>query len=300
VIFEQLECFLVVAKLGTVSRAAEAMFLTQPSLTERLKALENEVGDQLFVRTKWGMRLTEAGREFLPYAERCVTSLENGKQRLRKLQEGIGGQLKLGALPRVSTYALPEFLEEFASAHPDVLLLVQTGHSQDILEMVLTEEVHLGLARPMSHPEVENLPLYDEELVLVVNPQHRFAQQDCVSLGDVAREQLILFDRASSNYELTKALFRNSGVREPRTIELDNLEAAKRMVEHHLGVSFIPRQAVLRAVAAGRLCVIGVNDSPELRRSISAMRRVDVPLTGAAAAFLELANRMIQTPGARA
>ena len=299
-IFEQLECFLVVAKLGTVSRAAEAMFLTQPSLTARLKALENEVGDQLFVRTKSGMRLTEAGREFLPYAERCVTSLENGKQRLRELQEGIGGQLKLGALPRVSTYALPEFLEEFASAHPDVLLSVQTGHSQDILEMVLTEEVHLGLARPMSHPEVENLPLYDEELVLVVNPQHRFAQRDCVSLDDVAREQLILFDRASSNYELTKALFRNSGVREPRTIELDNLEAAKRMVEHHLGVSFIPRQAVLRAVAARRLCVIGVNDSPELRRSISAMRRVDVPLTGAAAAFLELANRMIQTPGARA
>ena len=294
-IFRQLECFLAVARLGSMSRAAEQMFLTQPSLTARLKGLEDQVGDQLFVRTKWGMRLTEAGRVFLPYAERSVASIENGKQRVRELREGISGQLRLGALPRVSTYALPDFLERFASAHPRVSISVRTGHSRDILEMVLREEVQVGLARSLGHSEVESVPLYEEDLVLVVDTQHRLAYEDRVDLEEIGREHLILFDRASSNYELTKSLFRDAGIEEPRIIELDNIEAAKRMVEHRLGVSFMPRQAVIRAVAAGRLCVVGVNEGPDLRRSIVALRRRDVPVTGAVASFLRMAVHMSES-----
>lgn len=294
-LFRQVECFLMVAKLGSMSRAAEEMFLTQPSLTARLKALEHELGEQLFVRTRSGMRLTEAGRQFLPYAERCVTSIENGKQYLKELREGTEGQLRIGALPRVSTYTLPTFLEEFALDHPRVTLSVKTGHSMDVLDMVLAEEVQLGLARSMTHPEIEDSPLYEEELVLTVNPQHDFAQRACIDLEELGQEQLILFDRSSSNYELTKSLFRDADVREPRIIELDNIESAKRMVEHRLGVSFLPRPAVLRAVSAGRLCTVEVGNSPKLQRSIVALRRKDVPLMGAAAAFLELASGMSQT-----
>lgn len=159
-----------------MGRAAEEMFLAQPSLTARIKALEREVGVDLSVRTKSGMRLTEEGREFLPYAERCVSVFESGKQHLNEMKEGKKGHLKLGVLPRVGTYMLPTFLEEFSSIHPDIFFSVLTGHSQYILDMVLVEEVHVGLARPMSHPELENTLLYEEELVLVVNPKHRFVR----------------------------------------------------------------------------------------------------------------------------
>lgn len=298
-LYGQVECFLVVAKLGSMSRAAEEMFLTQPSLTARIAALEKEVGAQLFVRTKQGMQLTEAGREFIPYAERCVGSIEAGKQHLKEIQEGTEGHLKLGALPRVSTYTLPTLLEEFARAHPRILVSVSTGHSKDILDMVLTEEAQIGIARAISHPEIENTPLYEEELVLTVNPKHRFAERETVDLSELEDEQLILFDRASGNYELTKSLFREAGVQEPRIMELDNIEATKRMVEHHLGIAFLPRQATLRPVAAGRLCVISVaevEDGLKLERSIVALRRKDMPPSGAQAAFLELASRMTQTP----
>lgn len=291
-LYGQVECFLVVAKLGSMSRAAEEMFLTQPSLTARIAALEKEIGAQLFVRTKQGMRLTEAGREFMPYAERCVGSIESGKQRLNEIQEGTEGHLKLGALPRVSTYTLPTLLEEFARTHPRVRVSIATGHSKDVLDMVITEEVQLGIARAMTHPDVENIPLYEEKLVLAVNPQHRFAERGSVTLSELRDEQLILFDRASGNYELTKSLFRNTGIPEPRIMELDNIEAAKRMVEHHLGIAFLPRQATQRAVAAGRLCLLAVaevEDGLQLERSIVAMRRKDVPLSGAQEALLELA-----------
>src|SRR3712207_5685798 len=255
-LFRQIECFLAVARLGNVSRAAEEMYLTQPTLTARIKALEDEVGDQLFVRTSRGMRLTEAGRELVPFAERCLGALDEGKQRLRELRGASGGRLGLGTSPGVSTYALPAILERFTAAHPRVAVSVRTGHSEDILEMVLKEGVHLGIAREVSHPGVESMALYEDELVLVVDPQHRFTEKGAAEISEVGREQLIMFDSSSSYYELTQSLFRNAGIREFSAIELDNIEAAKRMVEHRLGVAFLPRTAVVRSVAAGHLSLI--------------------------------------------
>ncbi|MDQ5813351.1 MAG: LysR family transcriptional regulator, partial [Actinomycetota bacterium] len=255
-LFRQMECFLAVARLGNVSRAAEEMYLTQPTLTARLKGLEEDLGDQLFVRTSRGMRLTEAGKEFVPYAERCLASLEEGRQRLRELRGATGGRLALGTSPGVSTYALPAILERFTAAHPRVSVSVRTGHSENILEMVLKEEVHLGLAREIDHPEVESMALYEDELVLVVDPQHRFTEKGTAEISEVGQEQLIMFDSSSSYYELTQSLFRNAGIREFSAIELDNIEAAKRMVEHRLGVAFLPRTAVVRSVAAGHLSLV--------------------------------------------
>ena len=295
-LLKQIECFLTVAKLGNLSRAANEMFLTQPTLTARLKALEEDVGNQLFIRTKGGMKLTEAGNSFLPYAERCVESIENGKQHLKELREGTAGHLKIGALPRVSTYTLPGLLGRFTAEYPGVLVSVRTGHSADIMDMVLREEVQLGLGRTLDHPDIESTPLYDEDLVLVVNPEHPFASKETVNIKDVSGENLILFDRASAAYELTKLLFRSSGLQEPRTMELDNIEAAKRMVEHRLGVAFLPKRAVTRAVAANRLRQVYVDDLPyeiqEAHRSVAALHRRDVPLTGTALKFLNMALEM--------
>ena len=201
----------------------------------------------------------------------------------------------MGASPGVSTYALPAILERFTVAHPRVAVSLRTGHSRDILEMVLKEEVQLGLARDMNHPEVESLPLYEDELVLVVSPEHRFTEKGSAEISEVGREQLILFDQSSSYYELTQSLMRSAGIREYNAIELDNIEAAKRMVEHRLGVAFLPRTAVVRSVAAGHLSLIEVEDSPEIQRPIVALRRRDVPLTGTVQAFLEVASSMGET-----
>ncbi|MDP9409540.1 MAG: LysR family transcriptional regulator [Actinomycetota bacterium] len=291
-LFGQLECFLAVARLGNLSRAAEEMFLTQPTLTARLKALEEEVGDRLFVRTSRGMRLTDAGRELVPYAERALGSFEEGKRRLEELRGASGGRLLIGASPGVGTYALPGLLERFAAAYPRVSVSVRTGHSEEILEMTLKEEVQLGLTRAMRHPEIESLRLYDDELVLVVDPGHRFTRKGSAELAEIGEEQIIFFDHDSSYFEQTHALFRNAGFRELRTMEVDNIEAAKRMVEHRLGVAFLPRTAIVRSVAAGNLVLIPVSENPEMTRTIVALKRRDTPASGPVAAFLEVASTL--------
>src|SRR5918992_392117 len=176
----QIEAFLEVARRQNLSRAAEALFVSQPTLTARLQSLETSLGEQLFVRTRRGMRLTEAGEAFLPYAE-----------------------------------------------HPGVRLAVKTGTSEEILQMVLHDQVQLGIMRSLVHAEIESIPLYTDALVLIAGPGHRLAGPAMggqARLADLAGQVLVLFGRSSSFLEFTTATFRQAGVLPRSVLELDNLE----------------------------------------------------------------------------
>src|SRR5580765_4572748 len=182
----QVEGFLEVARRGSVSRAAEALFVTQPTLTARLHSLERELGAPLFVRTPHGMRLTDAGRAWVPYAERALRALVDGRDVLEQVKTASAGHLMIGAAPAVSTYILPELLEKFVADHPRVEVSVRTGHSEDSVDLVLSDEVQIGLGRAIRHPELELRPFHTEELVLVCAPDHPFTQRDDVPMADVA------------------------------------------------------------------------------------------------------------------
>jgi DNA-binding transcriptional LysR family regulator len=288
-----IEGFLEVARFGSVSRAAEALYVTQPTLTARLHALERELGERLFVRGRQGMRLTDAGRAFLPYAERAVRALRDGRRAIDEVGTAAAGQLLLATAPAVSTYILPSVLEEFVADHPRVEVVVRTGHSEDVLQMVLRDEVQVGLGRALRHPEVVLQPFYEEVLVLVVAPDHPFARGADVSITEVATEQLILFDRTSSYYEITQAAFLDAGVALRGVMELDNIEAAKKMVQRGLGVSLLPRTAIALEVEAGTLARVELRDAAPMRRQIVAMRRRDAgEPSGLVSAFLGLLRHL--------
>lgn len=285
----QIEGFLEVARRGNVSRAAEAMFVTQPTLTARIHSLERELGEPLFARTRRGMRLTDAGRAFLPYAERAVRAVRDGRQALIDARSASAGRLVLGAAPAVSTYVLPAILQRFAGAYPRVEVAVRTGHSEDVLQMLLREEVQLGLVRALRHPDIESIPLYEDPVVLVVPPGHPFAKRGRVAIADVALERLIFFDRTSSYYELTQSFFLSLGVTPREVMELDNIESTKKMVERKLGIALLPRSAVAGELAAKTLVQLSVTDAPELTQKIVVIRRRDQGRpSGTVAAFLNL------------
>src|SRR5205823_1398396 len=167
----QVEGFLEVARRGSVSRAAEALFITQPTLTARLHGLERELGARLFLRTPRGMRLTEAGRAWVPFAERAMRALIEGRDALEQVMTASGGHLVIATAPAVSIYVLPELLERFVAAHPRVEVSVRTGHSEDVVDLVLQDEVQIGLGRAIRHPEIELRPFHTEDLVLVCAPE---------------------------------------------------------------------------------------------------------------------------------
>ena len=285
---EQLEAFAEVARLRSVSRAADALFVTQPTLTARLKSLERELDTTLFVRSQRGMRLSDAGRAFLPYAERTLDTVSSGRRLLAELARGEAGQLALGAAPAVSTYVLPRILTRFRSTHPKVSLAVRTGHSEEVLELVLREQVQVGLGRALHHPEVEAIPLYEDELVLVADPKHPFAEQAAIGPDRMTEVQLILFDRTSSYHRLTFEFFQQVGALPRGVMELDNIDAAKKMVEQGLGVALLPHTAVAAELEAGSLKAVTLADAAFPKRRIVIFRRRGAgQVSGALEAFLE-------------
>jgi DNA-binding transcriptional LysR family regulator len=285
----QLEAFLEVARRQNLSRAAEALYVSQPTVTARLQNLEASLDEQLFLRTRRGMRLTEAGEAFLPYAERAVQALLDGRERLRELRLGSAGTLVLGAPPTVSTYTLPLLLARFTAEHSSVRLVVKTGTSEEILAMVLEDQVQIGLMRALAHPEVESTAVHSDTLVMIAGPDHPLAGRDGVRLAELAGEAVVLFGRSSSYRDFTAAIFRQAGMLTGSVMELDNIEAAKKMVEHGLGIALVPHSAVGAELARGALRLIDLADATPAEREIVAVRRRDAGRPSAAvAAFMGL------------
>ena len=283
----QLEAFAAVARIGSISAAAVELIVGQPAVTARIQGLERTLGMQLFTRSRAGSRLTEAGRALLPHAERALTAVAGGRRAVADVASGSGGRLTIGAAPAVSTYVLPAMLHRFQADHPRVQLSVRSGHSEEVLDLVLREEVEIGLMRPIQHADVVSTPLYEDELVLVVHRGHDFAARGQIDMAQMATEHLILFDRTSSYHELTSSIFRQAGIDPRGYIEVDNIDAAKRMVEQRLGIALLPRTAVQAEIGTARLLPVSISDMTPVKRQIVVARHADPgSMSPAAEAFL--------------
>src|SRR6187551_2733755 len=151
------------------------------------------------------------------------------------------------AASAISTYVLPLVLRRFQASFPNVHLIVRTGHSEEVLELVLREQVQIGLVRDLPHAAITSTPLYEDEIVLVVHPGHRFADDRSIDVNELGTERLILFDRTSSYFVLPRGV-----------MELDNVDATKKMVEHGLGIAFLPYTAVRGELAAETLREVSI------------------------------------------
>jgi DNA-binding transcriptional LysR family regulator len=293
VLLAQIEGFVEIARQGNMRRAAFALSISQPALTARIQALEEELGATLFRRTHSGMVLTPVGHAFLPHAERAVEEIRSGGALVREFEHGVTGELALAVAPAVSAYVLPELLARFTERHPTVRLLVRTGHSEEILELVVRGEVELGIGRQLRDPRVRSRPLYEDELLLVARPDHPLAIAGSVDVAEIRHTQLILFDRTSSYYDLTNALFRVAGVVPRGVTEVDNIEAARRMVERGLGVALLPGTAIADALASGTLREVELAGTEPIRRRIVAVERVGSrPTSEFVATLWELLDRI--------
>lgn len=293
----QLEAFVRVARVGNLGPVAAELFLTQPALTARLQRLEREVGGALFTRSRRGMRLTPAGRAFLPYAERMLETMGEGARLVGDLTAAGGGALAIGAPPAISTYLLPGLLRELTARDPAMELSVRGGHSDEVLEMIVRDEVQIGLLRELTHPELVTERVFEDELVLVCARDHRLAQRGTVTIAQAAAERLVLFDRRSSFADIALTLFQRARLTPRAYLEMDNSEAAASMVEEGLGIALLPRTAVAWALADGALVELHLLDTPKMTRPVAVAYRSDTPLSPTAEAFLELARGLSATRG---
>jgi DNA-binding transcriptional LysR family regulator len=249
----QLEAFIQVAHHRSFSRAADALFLTQPSVTARIQSLERELGERLFERTGRQVTLTDAGRAFMPHAQRALTSVQEGTEAIEAVRHGEIGSVRLGASSSIGTYALPVILKRFRDERPRIHISLSTGTSEDIIERLLGGEIHVAVCRLSQHPELRSTHLFNDDLALVVPKDHPFARREKVTLAEAGREPFLFFERSSSYHGMIYGMFLRGGVVPESVMELDSMETTKHMVEAGLGIAMLPVVSVEHELREGAL-----------------------------------------------
>lgn len=256
----QLEAFLQVAHHRSFSRAAESLFLTQPSVTARIQSLEREIGERLFERTGRRVTLTDAGEAFMPHAQRALTAVQEGTDAIEAVRHGDIGSIRIAASSSIATYVLPGILKRFREIRPRVHVHVTTGNTEELVERLIAGESHVCISRLTQHPEVESLHLYNDDLVLVCAPSHPFAKKGRVSIPEAGREPFLFFERSSSYHSLVYSMFLRVGVVPESPMELDDMETTKHMVEAGLGISILPVISVEDEIRTGALVRVEIRD----------------------------------------
>lgn len=262
---ENIEAFIYVCQLGSFNKAAEALYLTQPSVTARIQSLEREINIKLFHRNGNKISLTEKGEYFFPHAQKILQSYQEAKYGLQ--QVAIPYDLVIGSALSISNNILPEILPSFKSKFKDVRIKIVTGHSQDILQKVINKEVDFGIVRTETHPQVESIRLYNDPIGLFVPRNHIFLKEEKVTIEHVSKQPLIFFDYGSMDWLMIHRLFSSNDVSPLISLEVDNMETAKNLVIQGMGISFLPEHCVKQELENGEL--IQVKMEPPVKINIS-------------------------------
>ncbi|NBI28701.1 LysR family transcriptional regulator [Chengkuizengella marina] len=262
---ENIEAFIYVCQLGSFNKAAEALFLTQPSVTARIQSLEREMNLKLFHRNGKNISLSDKGEHFFPHAQKILQSYQDAKYGMQQVV--LPNELNIGSALSISNNVLPTILPEIKSEFNNVRMKIVTGHSKDILNKVINKDVDFGIVRTETHPQVESILLYEDPIHLFVPPGHELLNQSKVTLENVGNQPLIFFDYGSMDWLYIHRLFSNNHITPNIALEVDNMETAKNLLLQGMGISFLPEHCVKKELEKGQLFRVAL--TPPIKMSIN-------------------------------
>jgi len=236
-----LRAFCQVARLGSISRAAEALFLSQPAVTLQIQALEREFGVRLFERTGRRLTLTREGEALHELARPMVEQLDtlgaSFRERLRGLE---GGELQVAAGSSTILYLLPKIVEAFRASHPDVQLTLHNVTGAGGLELLRSDKVDLAVGSMLDVPnDLDYAAAYRFDPMLITPPDHPLAALPRITLADLSPYGLILPPQRLTTYRLVDLVFRKAQVPYTVALEVGGWEVIKQYVAMGLGISIV-------------------------------------------------------------
>ena len=296
--FDQLAGFLEVAKQQSFSRAAQKLFRTQPAISAQVRLLEQECGEKLFNRSGKKVSLTTAGETLLEYAEKLHRLHGDALQAIADLERTPRGKLHIGANEATCLYVLPQTFAQFKRSYPQVQISIYRNYSHKILQKVQEGAVDLGiLTLPLKANSIEVMPIFKDEVQVVVSPEHPLADRKSVTLEEMAGFPLIVPTTGNTRHMLERMLraYRN---KMQISMELASVETIKKFVGAGLGISVISRSYALPEVEAGILRLIPL-EGVKFYRELGLIHRTDRYLSRAAKAFIEVIRRLRSVPESR-
>lgn len=234
--------FLAVAERLNFSRAAEELHVAQPAISQQIRALERELGVQLFDRLGRKVALTTAGEALLPHARRICTAVEMAENDVRELGALTRGQVSLGAPSTVSAYILPERLTAFKEKHPGLEVTLREAGTQTLVRLLEDGQLDLAIVvTGVLSTHFETLPFRDEMYVLAVGHQHALAKRRTVRLADLSAEAFILFPVGYMLREVTLTACRKAGFEPKVALDGGSTQSALEFVAAGLGVALVPQ-----------------------------------------------------------
>ncbi len=261
----QLTAFLAVIRGGSVTVAAEELVVTQPSVSSAIAALGRELGCELFERSGRGIRLTDAGRAFEPYAADVIGLLEKGRHAAREAASLSARRLRIAAVTTAAESFVPLLMRAFADRHPGIELMLDVGNREEVLERLRVHAVDVAVSgTPPTDPRLIAEPLMRNEIVCITAVDDPVLSSPRVRARDLAERVWLLREPGSGTRALNERFLADRGLR-PETLTLGSNGAIKQAARVGLGVSLVSRAAVESELAAGHLAELGLRDGPSAR-----------------------------------
>jgi len=281
----QLRYLVAVARTGNFSRAAAQCHVSQPSLSQQIQKLEDELGERLFDRLKTRARLTPAGEAVHERAVRILAEVEAARREAGESQALTRGSVAVGVLPTIAPYLLPRVLPGFRTAFPGLTTVLQEDTTAQLLGWLAACELDLAIVSlPVTDKRVETETLFSEELRLALPPQHPLVKRPVIRLADLEAERFILMKEGHCLGDQVLDFCHRRDFHPQVLCRSAQIETIRALVQAGLGVSLIPAMAC-QAGQPPQLVYRSL--SPPPRRAVVAVWLRARPLGRAAGAFLQ-------------
>ncbi|OIR15089.1 HTH-type transcriptional activator CmpR [mine drainage metagenome] len=263
----QLLAFSTLARVGSFTLAAKELGLTQSAISHAMKALEEEIGCRLCDRAGRRVMLTQAGEQFLQHVDKILVEMRAARVGIENLNNWGHLRLRVGASTTACQYILPSVLREFKQRYPRCTLAVEPGDFSRQLELLETKQTDLALMiEPPDQRDWAFVPLFEDELRLLVAPSHRWVKEDQSVRGPISDETLILYSKTSLTFRLIQDYFSNAGISLGHFIELGSMEAIKELAKLGVGVGVVSPWVARNELAQGTLISFPLGTNPLRRR----------------------------------
>jgi len=286
----RLEIFCKVVELKSFTKAAKALSLSQPTVSEHIRAVEEDLGERLIDRLGREVVPTPAGKVFYQYARNIIQMCDEAVQALEQFKGNLAGSLVLGASTIPGTYLLPRIVGDFKALHPAIRITLRISDTAGVVEEVLEGSLETGLVgSKWNDRRLELEELFSDELILVVFPGHPWALRGRIKPGEIAGEPFILRERGSGTRMVMNRILEQHGFdvsRRTEVAEMGSTEAVRQGIKSRIGVSILSRHAVAEDIEQGRLVQVAI-DGIRFFRPLYLVQRKNRRVSPLCSAFLD-------------
>ena len=250
----QLLAFAALARLGSFTRAASELNLTQSAISHAIKALEEEAGCRLFERSGRRVTLAQAGEQLLRHVERILAEMKTARAGLEELSRWGHGRLRIGASTTACQYILPNVLREFRQSFRRCVISIEPGAPGQQVQLLMQNRIDLALMlEPADRRELAFVPLFEDEMRFLLAPVHPWARAGRMQRTNFAEQTLILYNQTSYTFRLVKEYFRAEDLPLANFLELGSMEAIKELAKVGLGIGVLAPWVARTELEAGAL-----------------------------------------------